>query len=400
MKSLKSTRPAIAVAAIITAAIIITFIQASRPATAATLLNHTGYVYTLNNDGQHNGVVVLARNADGTLTEVAGSPFATGGKGLVVPAGGDFDSQGAVRIHGKHLFAINPGSNTIAVFNLGEGGKLEPVAGSPFPSGGVTPLSLAVSDEFVYVANQAVGFVNPDQAPNITGFRIATDGRLTAVPDSKIEFAPGQGPAQVEFSPKGGILAVTAGFQKDGKIHAYAVQPDGRLKQGPGSPFVASGVSGTVGFSWTADGQYLLVSNFRGSAVTVFSVDGKTGAIAAKGSPYANKQGAACWTALSPDGNTLYTANFVSNSVSAYAVKLDGTLSLLGSTMAKRQAMGNDTKDLQVSPDGKYLYVVGPVAKQIAVFAIGADRLPQELTAAQSPFSLKSGQWTTGLALN
>src|SRR5262249_41229606 len=74
-----------------------------------------GYAYTLNNDSAQNGVVVLARNDDGTLTETAGSPVATGGRGLVVPAGGDFDAQGSVRVHGKYLLAVNPGSNSIAV---------------------------------------------------------------------------------------------------------------------------------------------------------------------------------------------------------------------------------------------------------------------------------------------
>jgi len=360
---------------------------------------HTGYVYTLNNDGQNNGVAVLGRNSDGTLTEVEGSPFAAGGKGLIVPSGGDFDAQGAIRIHGKHLIATNPGSNTIAVFNITAGGKLEPVDGSPFASGGVTPLSVSVHGDLVYVANQAVDFVNPNRKPNITGFRISDDGKLTPIPGSTIEFIRGQGPAQVEFSPKGGILAVTEGFQVDGKIHSYIVQPSGVLKEAAGSPFISRGVSGTVGFSWTIDGRHLLVSNFRGSAVTVFSVDGMSGAIKLKGRPYANNQGAACWTALSPDGDTLYTANFVSNSISAYAVKPDGTLTLLGSA-PRRKVMGNDTKDIEVSPDGKYLYAIGPLARQIAVFAIGADRLPKELPAEQSPLSLKSGQWTTGLALN
>jgi 6-phosphogluconolactonase len=376
------------------------FAHAGRAANALSSANEqTGYVYTLTNDGQKNGVVVLARNSDGSLTEIAGSPFYTGGKGLVVPTGGDFDAQGALRIHGKHLIAINPGSNTIAVLNILDGGKLEPVDGSPFASGGVTPLSVAVHDDLAYVANQAVDFVHPNRKPNITGFRISADGKLTPIPGSTIEFTRGQGPAQVEFSPKGGVLAVTEGFQVDGRIHSYTVQPNGLLKEAVGSPFVSRGVSGTVGFSWTKDGEHLLVSNFRGSAVTVFGVDGKTGAIRMKGMPYANNQGAACWTALSPSGDTLYTANFVSNSISAYAVKPDGTLNLIGSA-PRRKATGNDTKDIEVSPDGKYLYAVGPLARQIAVFAIGADRLPKELSAEQSPFMLRTGQWTTGLAVN
>jgi 6-phosphogluconolactonase (cycloisomerase 2 family) len=358
-----------------------------------------GYVYTLNNDGQQNGVVALARGAKGTLTDVAGSPFATGGTGLVVPADGDFDAQGSVRTHGRFLLAVNPGSNSVAVFTIGEGGRLTPVPGSPFPSGGVTPLSVSASGDLVYVANQSHAYAMSSQAPNITGFRMSGDGRLSPIPGSTVEFPAGQGPAQVEFSPMGGVLAVTAGFQTDGRIHSFAVQPDGTLKQGPGSPFVTREVSGTVGFSWSADSRRLLVSNFRGSAMTVFNVDGKTAAIEPLGAAYPNGGGAACWTTLSPDGKTLYTGNYVGNSVSAYAVNADGTLTILG-TMPRRGATTPDTKDIAVSPDGKYLYAVGPAGRQIAVFEIGADRLPRELDTRQSPAMIPSGQWTTGLAIN
>jgi len=92
---------------------------------------------------------------------------------LVVPAGGDFDAQGAVRIADTHLLTVNPGSNTIAVFTLRER-KIGGRSGSPFSSGGITPLSLAVSNDIVYVANQAVDFVHPNVAPNIAGFRSVT----------------------------------------------------------------------------------------------------------------------------------------------------------------------------------------------------------------------------------
>ena len=356
-----------------------------------------GYAYTLNNDSEKNAVVVLGRNDDGTLAEVAGSPIATGGRGLVVPAGGDFDAQGSVRVHGRYVLAVNPGSDSVAVLAV-DGPGLMPVVGSPFASGGVTPLSVTAHGDLVYVANQAIPFMNPGRKPNITGFRMSADGRLTPIPGSTIEFPAGQGPAQIEFSPSGSVLAVTAGFQTDGRIHTYAIMPDGTLKEGPGSPFVTREVSGTVGYSWSADGRHLLVSNFRGSAMTVFAVDSTTAAIEPKGPAYPNGGGAACWTALSPDGKTLYTGNFVGNSISAYAVMPNGTLSLLG-TVARREAMKPDTKDIEISPDGKYLYAIGPIARQVAVFAIGADRLPRELPAGRSPYTVTSGQWTTGLVV-
>jgi 6-phosphogluconolactonase (cycloisomerase 2 family) len=268
-----------------------------------------GYVYTLDNDGQQNGVVVLARGANGSLTQIPDSPVATSGKGLVVPADGDFDAQGSVRIHGRFLLAVNPGSNSVAVFTIGDGGRPAPVPGSPFPSGGVTPLSVSANGDLVYVANQSHAYAMSNQAPNITGFRMTSDGRLSPISGSTVEFPAGQGPAQVEFSPTSAVVAVTAGFQTDGRIHTFAVQPDGTLKQGPGSPFVTREISGTVGFSWSADSQRLLVSNFRGSAMTVFNVDGKTAAIEPLGAAYPNGGGAACWTVLSPDGKTLYTGN-------------------------------------------------------------------------------------------
>jgi 6-phosphogluconolactonase (cycloisomerase 2 family) len=365
-----------------------------------------GHVYTLDNDGNSNGVVILNRLADGTLAEMMTSPVPTSGKGLVVPDGGDLDSQGPLRIHGKHLLAVNPGSDSVTVFEIAPSGALKQVAGSPFRSGGSHPMSLAVHGDLVYVANQAVPFANPASTPNITGFRLDKAGRLTPIAGSTIEFPSGQGPAQVEFNRAGTVLAVTAGFQSDGSVRSFAVQSNGLLKEGPGSPFQpdrASGLSGTVGFAWTVDGRRIMVTNFRGSAIRVFSIDPKTAALTLEGAPYSNHQRAMCWAALGPDGKTLYASNYVTNNVSVFSIAADGTLDLIGNSAPKRLSSSSipDSKELQVSPDGKFLYLIGPIATQIAIFSLESkDRVPQELAESQSPFRLKTGQWTMGLAFN
>jgi 6-phosphogluconolactonase (cycloisomerase 2 family) len=365
-----------------------------------------GHMYTLDNDGASNGVVILNRLADGTLAQMTASPVPTGGKGLVVPQGGDLDSQGPLRIHGNHLLAANPGSDSIAVFDITPSGGLEPVAGSPFRSGGSHPMSLAVHGDLVYVANQAVPFANPASAPNITGFRLDKDGHLTPIAGSTIEFPFGEGPAQVEFNRGGTVLAVTAGFQSDGNVRSFAVESNGLLKEGTGSPFKASrasGVSGTVGFSFTADDRRIMVTNFRGSAIRVFSVDPKTAALTPEGEPYSNHQRAMCWATLGPDGKTLYASNYVTNNVSVFSIAGDGTLDLVGNSAPKRFSSSGvpDSKELQVSPDGKFLYLIGPIATEIAIFSLApTDRVPRELPEGRSPFRLKTGQWTMGLALN
>jgi 6-phosphogluconolactonase (cycloisomerase 2 family) len=365
------------------------------PALAAAA-DKAHYVYTTTNDPKANAVAVYRQGEDGGLTEVAGSPFATGGKGL---AGGDIDEQGATRVHGDFVLAVNPGSDSVAVLRKGKDGALTRVPGSPFASGGSTPLSLSIHGDLVYVANQAAAFAKPAGAPNITGFRMAKDGSLTPLDNSTIKFHAGHGPAQVEFSPDGTMLAVTSGFQDEdsSRIQLFKVQKDGTLKEGPGSPLAPRGASGTVGFSWDSQSSRLYVSNFRGSAVIVFEIDRQTAAVKQRGEPYGDNEKAACWTAISADGKTLYVANFVSNSVSVYDVAADGALKLLGT--AKRRAGGDpDTKDLEISKDGKYLYAIGSGKREIAVFRIGGDRLLTELPEKMSPIKLGSGQNTTGLA--
>jgi 6-phosphogluconolactonase (cycloisomerase 2 family) len=192
---------------------------------------------------------------------------------------------------------------------------------------------------------------------------------------------------------------VTSGFQDEAtsSVRGFKVLADGTLKEGPGSPVRTSGASGDVGFSWSPQGNRIYVSNFRGSAVTVFDVDKQSGAVKQIGSAYTTHGMAACWTALSSDGKTLYVANFASNSISVFDVSADGKLTLLGTTK-RRGASGPDTKDMEISKDGKFLYVVASGAREIAIFSIGTDRMITELTPGKSPVKLGAGQNILGLA--
>jgi 6-phosphogluconolactonase (cycloisomerase 2 family) len=357
-----------------------------------------GYIYAINNDLKNNGVVVLQRRADGSIAEVPGSPFSTGGKGL---SGGDIDEQGAIRVHGQFVLAVNPGSNSVAVLRKQGDGKLSPVPGSPFPSGGSHPLSLTIHKNLVFVANQAAVWGNPASAPNLVGFHMNSAGQLMPIPGSRVEFPRGAGPAQVEFSPTGETVVVTSGFQGENssRVHSFRVGADGRLRESAGSPLAPQGASGTVGFSWSPMGDNVYVSNFRGSAITVFNIDRPSGKIRQVGGAHGDGEQAACWTAISADGRTLYVANFVSNSISVFDVDAGGKLMLLGTTK-RRGGNSPDTKDIELSKDGKYLYAIGSGQTEVAVFQVGADRMLTELSAGHSPVKISTGQNTTGLAVD
>jgi hypothetical protein len=131
-----------------------------------------GHVYVNDNTAGTNTVAGFDRHADGTLTPIPGSPFPVGGAGT----GKGTASQGALQLSddGHFLLAVDAGSNQISVIRIEHDGSLELASNSPVSSGGVNPVSIAVSGKLVYVANQGPGTAPGDT--NYTGFRLATAG--------------------------------------------------------------------------------------------------------------------------------------------------------------------------------------------------------------------------------
>jgi 6-phosphogluconolactonase (cycloisomerase 2 family) len=115
-------------------------------------------------DMTSNKIASFSIQANGALATVAGSPFATG----LGPVAVTLDSAGAT------LFCANAAGETVSAFKTASG-ALTQVAGSPFAlvsSGNPQPSFLAVdpSGTFLYVANPGTR--------NISGFTIHTDGTL------------------------------------------------------------------------------------------------------------------------------------------------------------------------------------------------------------------------------
>src|SRR6185312_10234337 len=98
-----------------------------------------------------NTIAGFARHADASLTPLAGSPFVAGGAG----AGSSLASQGALQItpDGKCVVAVDAGSNQISVLRVENDGGLKLLPGGVVSSGGTLPVSVAINDSIVYVAN-------------------------------------------------------------------------------------------------------------------------------------------------------------------------------------------------------------------------------------------------------
>src|ERR1700719_54940 len=93
---------------------------------AAGLEAQTRFVYSNNDVFSSNTVSGFSAAVTGVLTQIAGSPFPTGGGGT---GGGQFAANRISIAGGKFLYASNDGTHTIAAFSIDPNtGILTPVA--------------------------------------------------------------------------------------------------------------------------------------------------------------------------------------------------------------------------------------------------------------------------------
>ncbi len=361
------------------------------PAAATAHPNHSspvvGYVYVNDNTAPANTIAGFARHADGALSALPGSPFATGGAGT----GAGIGSQGSLQStrHGRYLLAVDAGSNQLSVLRVRHDGTLELARGGVVSSGGNEPVSIAVNHRLVYVANAGTG------ASDYTGFVLGRRGRLNPLPGSTVALPDSATPGDVLFNGDGTRLVGTR--VGTSQIDSFVVGRDGRLTAAPGSPFTAQG-QGPFGSEFRpTDPSELYVSNAHGGTgagtVSAFR-DGFAGALTSIGtSPFADRQTAPCWVEISHDGRFLFTVNTAQPSISRYAIRSDGSLALLGSTPFKNPN-GLGPLDARLSPTGDTLWVVGGGGRSISGFAVDGGSLselsssPTALPSDSAPFGI------------
>ena len=354
-----------------------------------------GHVYVNLNTATENSIAGFDRHVDGTLTPMAGSPFMTGGAGT----GDTMGSQDALRItpDDRYLLAVDAGSHEISVLSIGDDGNLSPVTGSPFASGGEVPVSIAIHEDLVYVANRG----NGTDGANYTGFRLGDDGALSPLEDSTVPVSAAANVGAVFFNATGTNLVGTEIGPDEGPflIDSFAVGDDGLLTPAPGSPFTAQAAGPYAGsFRPTNPEQVYIVNAHAGpnhGSVSAYDVasDGVLQSIA--GSPYPNRQTAPCWTDMTPDGRFLFTVNTANSSISRYEARDDGSLTLLGNTILN-DPTNLRAIDARIDPKGNYLYVLGADAGIVTVLAIENGNLTE---TSAPPASLPDGATPFGIAV-
>jgi sugar lactone lactonase YvrE len=350
-----------------------------------------GHVYVNNNSAGGNTIAGFNRHANGSLTPIAGSPFAAGGAGTGAPYG----SAGGLQetADGRYLLATDPGSNEISVLRVKPNGSLQ--IADVTSSHGSSPVSIAVHGSLVYVANGGSGNAN------YTGFRLDAGGHLRPIPGSTFGLPDTAAPGHILISPDGRRLVATRVGPNAGPsyLDAFRIGTDGRLTAAPGSPFPAQRI-GPFGSTFSpTDGDTLFVSNAHdgpnAGSVSVYDVAGDGTLTAIAGSPFADLQTAPCWVAITPTGDALFAVNTGASSISRYAVGANGTLSLAGSTPLT--GTGLRAFDAAVSPDGRNLYVVDAGVARVSAFAVDGTSITE---LAGSPVAIPGGAAPFGMVVD
>lgn len=347
-----------------------------------------GHVYVNDNTTGVNTIAGFARHADGTLTALPGSPFATGGAGSGAPVA----SQGSLQrsADGRFLLATDAASNQISVLRIRFDGSL--VAVDTQASGGVQPVSIAVHGRLVYVANAGA------TGNSYSGFVLGPFGHLHSLRGSTIALPDGSQPGDILFNSDGTKVAATR--VGTSLIDSFRVRLDGRLSPAPGSPIAAQGL-GPFGSEFRPTNPHqLFVSNAHDGAgkgtVSAFSVN-PFGSLASIGnSPFADLQTAPCWVEITHDGRYLFAVNTAVSTISRYAIAPGGTLTLLGST-TMRNPTGLAPVDARLDPSGHTLSVVDGGGDSVSTFSVHDGALTE---LSSSPTALPAGAHPAGIVIN
>ncbi|HEY6460240.1 MAG TPA: beta-propeller fold lactonase family protein, partial [Polyangiaceae bacterium] len=312
-------------------------------------------VYILSNEATSNAVIEYARSTKtGALTPFG--EFPTGGAGT----GTGLASQGALLFDpaGNHFFAVNAGDDSISELALNLDGTLSLL--SKVPSGGASPISLALSGSTLYVLDAG----NATTAAGIAGFTVDPGG-LVPIPGSAQALSAAQpGAEEIAFVQNGAVLVVTEKGAND--IDTFVVS------SGVAAPgvFTSAGTAmAPYGFGVSGDGLLVVSQATADTGASSYSVS-ETGVVTIDTALVADGQAAACWVAIA--GTTAYALNAHNSTISAYTITpATGALALVGNGVAATTGAG--PTDIAASPDGAFLYTRNGAGQSISGWTIAAD---------------------------
>lgn len=350
-----------------------------------------GVVYVMSNNTHRNSILVFSRDFRGRLRAVPQATAVTGGRG-----GGDnaaidpLGSQGALVYDDgtQMLFAVNAGDNTVTAFETGPLGvalrRRAVVA-----SGGYIPVSVAVSENLLYV-------LNAGDTGSVATFEIGAHGELNQIGALDLGLTPSAlsipfdqvpAPNQIGVDALARHLIIT--HVGGGELLTVALNDDGV----PAGPLVSTLSPGVAPFALQVT-RYgtTLVAEAGSASVSAFDAPAGGLPMVVTAAAVGTGQAATCWL-VAGDNGFAYTSNTGSSTISLFGYSRTGQLELLDAIAANT---GGAPIDLTLAGHGDFLYTLDSASGEISGFAVDADS--GALTAVDTQGGLPAMAGLQGIA--
>lgn len=361
------------------------------------------YVESNISTANQNSVFGFSNDGLGNLTQLPGSPFLTGGTGFNDPTGTSIgtDHQVIINGDGSLLYAVNAFSNNISVLKINSDATLTPIAGSPFNSRGIEPISLALSDltppgETLTVVNRAVEPGHRNAVPNFSTFLVSPTGALSPITSAAL--APQSYPTQVtSVGPNGRFLIgnLIGSTHVASKVFSYDMLTNGGLdfvsQQGePGAAFIGNVAHPTQPF------LYVGRPTIPQAYIRVYTWNTNTGALSYV-REVTNAGKSVCWVAINASGTRIYAIENLSGSISVYDTSVPSAPVEVQRFFLS--GTGSGPTNAGVDPTGNFLYVVDVGQQDLHVLNVNPTTGALSETVAPTPLpGLVQGSPPIGLA--
>lgn len=298
-----------------------------------------GFVYALNTKANEGSISAYTIDSvSGAITQVANSPF---------DSGGQYPVADAVDNKSKWLYVVHEIDNTVVQFNIGTDGKLYKQATVNTP--GTYPISVTIdpTSSFLFVVDSYAPGYNGVAPPNIN-------------------------PLQTNTVPTQGCVVVYPISHTDGTLGSPIPGNDGNcFLIGPGAILGSQ----PIGITATAFVNYLYVADQGTHSIYAYSVNyTATGGLPAGTlTPLAtnNFQAGVKPSAIAsdPTGRFVYVTDQYQNEILAYNILTGGALQ---SQLNGPFPTGLYPYGMVIDPRGKFLYVTNFNANSVSAYTIDA----------------------------
>jgi 6-phosphogluconolactonase (cycloisomerase 2 family) len=323
-------------------------------------------VYVLSNIGQlpnKNSVLAFKNDGTGKLSPITGSPFATGGSGVfeqnsVFSPGFQADQEIVVNSAGTLLFAVNGDSNTITSFGINSDGSLTQL--NTAASNGTDPVSIGLDE--VSPAGPQITVVNQADDPLQTN----NVGNITSF---NVDLTTGilTPVANSTINYPAGSLPAQALVSPSGKFVFVVQFMDGGLftsyDVGAGGLLVPNNsmlpVHGPVFLGAIAHPKQraLYVGMPAVNQMAVYTYN--TAGVLNFAKDIVNPGSLICWLTTDPAGTHLYTVESGTRTLTLYNIAGGNYLKPLQVQHLTLKGTTDEPTNVKLDPTGKFLYVLG-----------------------------------------